>query len=71
MPSDIDGYVIVDTNSATFKQLIESSNIWGQFHGKKNQKDKWYEHKIEFYIESLVIFIISLHIPEMELSEEL
>lgn len=59
IPNDIDGYIIVDTQSEQFKKLAESGNIWGIFKGKKNPKDKfpmWYEHKIEFYIENKNIF---------------
>ncbi len=55
VPNDIDGYIIVDTKSEQFKKLVESGNIWGIFKGKNNPKDKfpmWYEHKIEFYIET-------------------
>lgn len=59
VPNDIDGYIIVDVNSDNFKKLVESENVWGIFKGKDNPKDKfpmWYEHKIEFYIESENIF---------------
>ena len=59
VPNDIDGYIIVDTQDEQFKKLVKSGNIWGIFKGKDNPKDKfpmWYEHKIEFYIESENLF---------------
>lgn len=59
IPNDIDGYIIVDTKSENFRQLVESSSVWGQFKGKYHEKDKmpmWYEHKVEFYIEIENVF---------------
>ena len=54
-PNDIDGYICIDTNSQGFKDLINSGSIWSKFYGYHHPKDKfqmWYEHRIEFYIES-------------------
>lgn len=59
VPNDIDGYIVVDTQSENFKELVNSGNIWGIFKGKSDEKDKfpmWYEHKIEFYIENENLF---------------
>lgn len=59
VPNDIDGYIVVDTMSENFKELVNSDSIWGQFKGKHHEKDKmpmWYEHKIEFYIEHTGFF---------------
>lgn len=59
IPNDIDGYIIVDTKSENFIELVKSNSIWGQFKGKHNEKDKfpmWYDHKIEFYIENAEFF---------------
>ncbi len=59
IPNDIDGYIVLDTKSEKFIELVESGNIWGQFKGKNHEKDKssmWYEHKIEFYIENQNLF---------------
>ncbi len=55
LPNDIDGYIVVDTQSQNFKDLINSGSIWGNFKGKDGLNDKfpmWYEYKIEFYLEN-------------------
>jgi hypothetical protein len=53
IPADIDGYIQISFKDPSFKDLITSGSIWGNFNGKDHLKDKcpmWYEHKLEFYL---------------------